>query len=194
MKKLFSKYKIAQVGDERKMSIVRSCALALKRNYELKRFTKLAVAIILCLTTVLSLPNSAQAINTQTNQAVAISNILYDGAVKRTESDEYVEITNQRSANVDISGWRLNSGDTGQNFYFPKGTVLPPKKSFRVYTDEVHPETGGFSFGINRAIWNNKGGVGRLYDPKGQLVATFSYPKPAVVTSQPQKPGVKGAK
>ncbi len=145
-----------------------------------KLFSKIAVAIVtvvFSLTTVLVLPTCAQASNTQTKQAVVISDIRYNGAVKRTESDEYVEITNSGLASVDVSGWRIKAGDTTQDFSFPKGTVLSSRKSFRVYTDEVHPETGGFKFGIKRAIWNNKGGVGRLYDGQGRLVDSFNYPK-----------------
>jgi len=146
-----------------------------------KLFSKIAIAIVAVvfgLNIVLGLPTSAQASNTETKPAVAISDIFYNGVVKRTESDEYVTITNQESKNVDLSGWRISAGDARQDFSFPKGTVLSPGKSFRVYTNEVHPETGGFKFGNKQAIWNNKGDVGRLYNAQGQLVASFSYSKP----------------
>ena len=106
---------------------------------------------------------------------VVISGINYDGAVKRTESDEYVEITNDGSAHTDISGWRIHADDKGQDFVFPDGTIIQSGQSFRVYTNEVHPESGGFSFGIGRAIWNNKGDTALLCDENGAESATLGY-------------------
>ncbi|ETW91975.1 MAG: hypothetical protein ETSY1_45845, partial [Candidatus Entotheonella factor] len=47
--------------------------------------------------------------------------------------------------------------------------------SIRVYTNEVHPETGGFSFGIGRAIWNNQGDEGQLFDQDGNVVSSYGY-------------------
>ncbi|MGK7876541.1 MAG: lamin tail domain-containing protein [Xenococcaceae cyanobacterium] len=106
---------------------------------------------------------------------VLITNIFYDGEVKRVESDEYIEIANQGNAPADLSGWRINADDVDQDFYFPNGTLLQPGKRFRVYTDEVHPEWGGFSLGIKRAIWNNKGDEGQLYDAEGNIVSNWRY-------------------
>ncbi|MGH2415098.1 MAG: lamin tail domain-containing protein, partial [Microcystaceae cyanobacterium] len=136
---------------------------------------------------------SADASVSASRQAVVIRDIFYKGVVKQTESDEYVEITNQGSAIIDVSGWRLHGEDTRQNFYFPKGTLLAPRKSLRVYTNEIHPETGGLSFGIKRAIWNNKGNVGLLYDAQGNLVDSFSYGNKktdgaTAVSKEPQTP------
>jgi len=106
---------------------------------------------------------------------VVIATINYDGVVKRTESDEYVEITNQGNAVADISGWKMNADDKDQDFVFPQGTTLAPSQSIRVYTNEVHAETGGFSFGSKVAIWNNLKDNGQLFDDKGNLVSEFGY-------------------
>lgn len=106
---------------------------------------------------------------------VVITNIFYDGAVKQVESDEYVEITNQSAGPVDISNWKINAGDPGQDFIFPQGFVMQPGQTCRVYTNETHPESCGFSFGSGKAIWNNKGDVGVLYDAQGQPVSEKGY-------------------
>lgn len=106
---------------------------------------------------------------------VVISGINYDGAVKRTESDEYIEITNDGSAHTDISGWQIYADDKGQDFTFPEGTVIQSGQSYRVYTNEVHPEFGGFSFGIGRAIWNNQGDMAVLRDAAGEQVSQLGY-------------------
>lgn len=105
---------------------------------------------------------------------VVIALIFYDGAVPRVESDEFAEIANQGSAPANLKGWRLNADDPGQDFIFPD-FVLAPGQSCRVYTNEHHPESGGFSFGSGRAIWANKGECGHLFDASGREVSTWCY-------------------
>jgi hypothetical protein len=105
---------------------------------------------------------------------VNITDIFYDGDVPYTEDDEYAEITNQGSVNVDLAGWRLNAGDPGQDFYFPSHD-LGVGESCKVYTNEVHPDTCGFSFGSSVAIWSNGGDCGYLYNELGGLVSTYCY-------------------
>lgn len=107
---------------------------------------------------------------------VEITKIFYKGKVKRTQSDEYIEITNLGTAPADLSGWYITaSAGKKQSFTFPNETVLQAGKSFRIYTNEVHPEWGGFSFASSIAIWNDTGDEGRLYDAAGNLVSGLAY-------------------
>jgi endonuclease YncB( thermonuclease family) len=105
---------------------------------------------------------------------VEITYIFYDGVVKRVESDEYAVIKNVGGSPINLGGWRLNAGDEGQDFIFPN-FELQPGQACRVYTNEHHPETCGFSFGIGHAIWNNKGNCGYLYDSTGAEVSSYCY-------------------
>lgn len=106
---------------------------------------------------------------------VIIQSIFYDGEVYRVESDEYAVIANTGTAATNIGGWRLNAGDPGQDFTFPNFT-LAPGQACRVYTNEHHAESCGFSFGSGRAIWNNKDGdCGTLYDASGKEVSNYCY-------------------
>lgn len=105
---------------------------------------------------------------------VRIVRIYYDGQKGRAEPDEYAEIKNVGDAPVSIAGWRLNADDAGQDFWFPD-VVLQPGQAVRVYTNEVHPESGGFTFGRGSAIWTNKGECGHLYDASGAEVSTYCY-------------------
>lgn len=105
---------------------------------------------------------------------VFISSIRYDGDVPRVESDEYAVITNRGAAVVNLSGWRLNAGEPDQNFTFPSFD-LQPGQSCRVYTNEYHPETCGFSFGRGDAIWRNSGDCGYLYDASGAEVSRYCW-------------------
>ncbi|CAL9313475.1 lamin tail domain-containing protein [Streptomyces sp. SudanB182_2057] len=105
---------------------------------------------------------------------VVIKDVNYQGS-GRAQADEYVEITNQGTAAADLSGWTLGADDAGQDFTFPPGTMLQPGQTVRVHTNENHPESGGFSYGSNRAIWNNQGDVARLNDPSGHEWTNFPY-------------------
>ena len=105
---------------------------------------------------------------------VIIQTIAYDGQVYRVESDEYAVIANIGSSAINIGGWRLNAGDHGQDFRFP-GFDLAPGQSVKVYTNEQHQESGGFNFGSGKAIWNNDGDCGFLFDAGGNQVADWCY-------------------
>jgi len=108
--------------------------------------------------------------------AVKITKIFYDGLEPRTESDEYVEIKNLGSEPVDLEGWVIKDISEGYpSLTFP-AYILQPGKSIRVYTNEIHPEYGGFSFGSGKAIWNNSNpDTAVLYNAQGQEVSRKSY-------------------
>ncbi len=115
-------------------------------------------------------PEPAKTVNVQ------ITMIYYDGKVPRVESDEYVEIKNMGSESVDLSGWVLKDISEGYpSFTFPS-YILQPGKSVRVYTNEIHLEYGGFSFGYGKAVWNNSDpDTSALYNAEGQEVSRKSY-------------------
>jgi len=103
--------------------------------------------------------------------------VFFDGLAVGSESDEYVQILNQGDAAVNLVGWRLQDvSDGSPEFIFPSYD-LPPLASVRVYTDEVHPESGGFSFRRKSAVWSNSSpDTAGLFDPNGVSVSTKSYP------------------
>ncbi len=107
---------------------------------------------------------------------IQITCIFYDGLVSRVESDEYVEITNLGDQPQDLARWVLMDISEGYpSFTFPS-YILAPGKSVRVYTNEYHPEWGGFSFEYGRAIWNNsEPDIAVLYDSQGIEVSRKSY-------------------
>jgi hypothetical protein len=103
--------------------------------------------------------------------------IFFDGLVRTTEADEYVQVLNQGSSTVDLLGWRLlDRADGSPEFTFPS-FELQPQASVRVYTNEEHPESGGFSFQRKSSIWNNSNpDEAALIDPEGKTVSFISYP------------------
>jgi len=107
---------------------------------------------------------------------IQITYIFYDGLVFQAETDEYVEITNLGDQSQDLAGWVLKDISEGYpTFAFPS-YILAPGKSIRVYTNEYHPEWGGFSFEYGRAIWSNgESDVAVLYNRQGEKVSRKSY-------------------
>jgi hypothetical protein len=96
--------------------------------------------------------------------------------VPKVESDEYVEITNVGDQPQDLTGCVLMDISEGYpSFIFPS-YILVPGESVRVYTNEYHPEWGGFSFGFGKAIWNNTvPDTAALYDSQGNEISRRSY-------------------
>ena len=113
---------------------------------------------------------------TSSGSNVQIAYIFYDGVVPSTESDEYVEITNLSDSSQDLEGWVLRDISEGYpSFTFPSYVLTPGAKT-RVYTNEVHPDWGGFSFGYGKAIWNNTDpDWAALYSAQGDEVSRKSY-------------------
>ncbi|PKB57247.1 MAG: hypothetical protein BZY73_04140 [SAR202 cluster bacterium Casp-Chloro-G3] len=110
---------------------------------------------------------------------IIIECIFFDGLVLRSESDEYVQLLNTTAVEIDLAGWVLrDTADDTPSFAFPD-YQLRPSGRIRVYTDEVHPEWGGFTFGWGRSVWNNNPSepdTAGLFNPQGQLVSAKSYP------------------
>jgi hypothetical protein len=113
---------------------------------------------------------------TQNNKSVQITDIFFDGKKGSAEPDEYVELKNSGDQPVDMTDWELQD-PSGSNEFKWESFVLRPGATIRVYTNEVHPESGGFSFSATRAIWANSGDVAELYDADKLLVSRYAYGK-----------------
>jgi hypothetical protein len=99
---------------------------------------------------------------------------------KRVEPDEYVVIKNLSSCYQDVTGWQLkNISKPSPTFKFPPYTISPGE-IVRVYTDEYHTETGGFTFYYGYGdIWSNDhADIAVLYDALGNEVSRKSYAVP----------------
>jgi hypothetical protein len=101
-----------------------------------------------------------------------INSIYFDGQEYRSEGDEYAVIKNPTNKPIDLRGYTLNAGDLGQDFTFPTFT-LKPGATVRVYTNRSI--AGSLSFDSGRALWNNKGDCGYLYDAPSKQVSDYCY-------------------
>jgi len=113
---------------------------------------------------------------TPISSGIQITYIFYDGIAHVVESDEYVEITNLGDGPQDLTGWMLiDFSDRHPSFTFPS-FIMASGQRIRVYTNEYHPEWGGFSFEYGKAIWNNTDpDTAALYNAEGQKVSIRSY-------------------
>ena len=107
---------------------------------------------------------------------ININDIVYKGLETAGEPDEYVEIQNWGKKPVDLTGWILVNITRGYpSFKFPS-FVLEPANTIRIYTNEIHTEWGGFSFGYDQPIWNNtEPDTAVLYNAQGQEVSRKRY-------------------
>lgn len=132
-----------------------------------------------------STTTAAPAVQATSSPGVFIADINYDGKVPKTESDEYVVVTNGSKNPVDVSGYYIyvaTSGTQGATFTFPKDSIIKPNSSVRIYTNEIHKETGGYSFGSGKAVWNNKAGLAVFKDANGTKLGEFKYKAPTAAS------------
>ncbi len=108
------------------------------------------------------------------NGPVQIDYIFFNGVKGSNEPDEFVEIANKEAQPVNMDGWVLHDIYGGQEFTW-HGYTLQGQARIRVYTNDKHPDSGGFSFSSNNAIWTNKGDAAELLDASGNVVSAFSY-------------------
>ena len=103
--------------------------------------------------------------------------IFFDGLAAHSEADEYVQVLNNGTGAIDLAGWKLTDIDDGRPEFVFGGYSLAPGQRVRVYTNLIHPQWGGFSFGSSLPVWNNdEPDMAGLFTPAGALVSTRTYP------------------
>ena len=122
-------------------------------------------------------PTPTMAATSAGSPNISIDCIFYDGVVSRTESDEYVQISNTGATSANLNNWSLKDvSDGSPTFTFPSYTIAS-SETIRVYTNEVHSGSGGFSFGRGSSIWaNSSPDTAALFNAQGQEVSRKSYP------------------
>jgi hypothetical protein len=107
------------------------------------------------------------------SSSIALGRIFRWGVNGPQEPDEYVEIRNNAIKPMQLEGYTLRDG--ADNVYtFPYFVILPGQVC-RVYTNELHPEWCGFSFGSASAIWDNDGDCATLHDSTDELADEYCY-------------------
>jgi len=104
---------------------------------------------------------------------IVITSIFYDGVQGPAEPDEYVEIRNDDTVAIQLSGWTLR--DEANHVFTFSSHVMQPGQVCRVYTNAYYSESCSFSYGSSSAIWNNSGDCAYLQDSAATLIDTYCY-------------------
>ena len=112
------------------------------------------------------------------NTGLGIECIFYGGEQGKRGADEYVQVKNSGNNSIDLKGWKLKDVSDGRpEFTFKSSYQIEAGSTIKVYTNEIHRESGGFSFDYGNAIWHNtKPDTAGLFDPSGRMVSQKSYP------------------
>jgi competence protein ComEC len=108
-----------------------------------------------------------------TSGNIQIVSIFYNGTIPYTEGDEFVVIRNDDTRAVQVQNWTLR--DIQNHIYTFPSFVMQPGQICQVYTNQPHPETCGFNYGFDTAIWNNAGDCGYLRNALGEEIDSYCY-------------------
>ncbi len=103
---------------------------------------------------------------------IVITTINYHGTGPN-EPDEYVEIRNDDSWPIQLKNWTLS--DLQNHIFLFPSYVINPTQVCRIYTNEIHPEWCGFSYGSSSSIWNNTHDCADLRDSSVALIDRYCY-------------------
>jgi len=107
---------------------------------------------------------------------VRITALHYDGpgCDRIAPNGEWVELTNEGDAPVDLSGYTLK--DEGLHLYTFGAVVLAPGATVRVYSGRGTDTATELHWGLaGEEVWDNDGDTAYLRDPAGMFVDCFSY-------------------
>lgn len=99
-----------------------------------------------------------------------------DGNDNENLNDEWVEIVNQGSTEVDLTGWVVKDESASHRYNFPNGFTIGAGSTVRLHTG-CGTDTSTFLYWCNTgsAIWNNGGDTVFILDPNGNIVDAKSY-------------------
>ena len=104
-----------------------------------------------------------------------------DGDETRNPNAEWVDVLNEGTSAVSLSGWTLRTAAQDW-FTFPAGTVVQPRRVVRLRVGTGTRTATTFYWGYtaphlpNLSATNRVGGGAYLFDPDGDLRAHTSYP------------------
>jgi hypothetical protein len=102
---------------------------------------------------------------------VQITWIEHEGNAQN-DADEYVEITNFQQSIANIGCWTVRNKDTDYLFTFPECAYILAGQSIRVYTNQIRPRYGGYSFASAQQVWeDSRGSVATLENQSGEIVS-----------------------
>ena len=87
--------------------------------------------------------------------------------------NEYVEIENKESKNVDMTDWRIKA-ETGERYDFPEFTLRAGRK-VKVWTGSGTNTSTDLYWGESSPVWKDNGSCAYLKDEDVVLIDTYCY-------------------
>ena len=88
------------------------------------------------------------------------------------KDDEYVDVRNDCTSTIDLSGWRLLSERGNQDCTL--GGSIELGQTLRIWAMSEDAGQGGFNCGFGSNIWNNsESDAAILFDPSGAVISRF---------------------
>lgn len=98
---------------------------------------------------------------------------IFEKGKKWQEPNEFVEIHNVSDAPIQLLGWTLK--DNENHVYVFPDYIMVPDQYCRVYTNEYHSSTCGFTYELPAPIWDDVRDCAYLKDSQGILIDEFCY-------------------
>ena len=96
-----------------------------------------------------------------------------------TDSGDWLELRNNLTVPLDLTGWRITDANPLHGYTFPTGATVPPGGRWILAEDpmafaSVHPDVAGV-WGPAGFGWSNAGDEVQVLRPNGSVMLTFSY-------------------
>ena len=118
------------------------------------------------------------ACGTPVSAHVEIVHIEYDAPGNDNDNlnGEWVEIRNNDSAAVDLTGWVLKDESASHRYEFPSGFTLQAGATVHIHTGCGRDTARALYWcKSGSAVWNNGGDTGFLLDPSGNVIWSYAY-------------------
>jgi len=92
---------------------------------------------------------------------------------KWQEPNEFIEIRNSSLHSIRLKDWTLR--DIENHVYYFPDYIIHPGQFCRIYTNEYHSGTCGFTFNHPAPIWEDDGDCAFIKDSLGNLVDEFCF-------------------
>ena len=118
-----------------------------------------------------ALAEEENASTTDLQIAITSANFVATSPEKENLDDEWVEITNKGSSDVNLAGWTLSDAQN-HTYTFPDFALAAGAKVV-VHTGEGDDDTENLFWDRSTSIWNNSGDLAVLLDPEGNMVSQY---------------------
>ncbi len=89
---------------------------------------------------------------------------------------EWVEIANQGTIDLELTGWTVRDESSSHRYAFPDGFTLAAGTSVRILSGCGEDSTGQLHWcERGSAVWNNNGDTAFVRDPAGNIVSSLDY-------------------